>query len=751
MGPPSTLGAYQVRGSVGRGAAGTVYDGWDPARGRRVAIKAMPLPDRAAAREAFRRATEAARRLAHPNIVGLLDAREAGGVGYVVMEFVEGANLQTLFDKQQRFTAERVARIMADVLAGLQHGHERGVVHRDLTPANVLLTIEGRPLIADFGIDPTAMAAAPPALSAYMAPEQVLGEPADSRTNIYAAGVLLYQLLTGERPFAGAPIPTMHDVLHAEPAAPSELPVGVPRAFDAVVQKAMAKRPQDRFATAGEFAKALRTAVAVAAVEAKHKLPAPTPAPQPMAPRRSRLALLVLATVMGLVVLADAGWYVTRPAAPPSQAEVVPPTTAEVQPAPPLPPQKAQPAVSPVPLSPPPPVSEAGVAPARSEPAADPEASPPASLVAQPAPSPTPVVAQTLPEAPAAPSPPQPAPVNAQAAPVPQAEPPPAAVAQAAAEPMAARAEPQPALAPVSAAPTPPAAIAHPVAEPAAAPTQAPPAAPPPGVQPGSFSQAELGLPIPAPPETQAATTEHVAAAMPAALVKQIEDALRGAPCALADAAVGDGGGASVHGVADAATVATLRRQVEAVAGAQSVGWHLQGVDPVFCPLLALLRPISVLAGAAGPAVGLALEGDRTTLPDGEPILPRVIMPDFAGTLRVDYFAHDGTLAHLYPTLAEPAVKLAAQPARRFAAGERLALGDPAPGKPQWDSGAPYGTDIIVAIAASVPLRVAAPRNTEDTAVAYVGALGRAIEQARAAGARVSGALLLVDIEPKPP
>ena len=89
-------------------------------------------------------------------------------------------------------------------------------------------------------------------------------------------------------------------------------------------------------------------------------------------------------------------------------------------------------------------------------------------------------------------------------------------------------------------------------------------------------------------------------------------------------------------------------------------------------------------------------------------------MPDFAGTLRVDYFAHDGTLAHLYPTLAAPAVKLAAQPARRFAAGERLALGDPAPGKPQWDSGAPYGTDIIVAIAASVPLRVAAPRNTED-------------------------------------
>jgi serine/threonine-protein kinase len=117
--------------------------------------------------------------------------------------------------------------------------------------------------------------------------------------------------------------------------------------------------------------------------------------------------------------------------------------------------------------------------------------------------------------------------------------------------------------------------------------------------------------------------------------------------------------------------------------------------------------------------------------------------------LRVDYFAHDGTLAHLYPTLAEPASKILAQPARRLAAGEKLALGDSGPGKPQWESGAPYGTDIIIAVASSVPLRVAAPHNTEDKADAYVAALGRAIEQARAGGARVSGALLLVDTEPK--
>ena len=233
-------------------------------------------------------------------------------------------------------------------------------------------------------------------------------------------------------------------------------------------------------------------------------------------------------------------------------------------------------------------------------------------------------------------------------------------------------------------------------------------------------------------------------------MLQEIVKTLRAAPCALADAARQDAGGPSVQGLADPATAASLRQQINAMAGTPPVVWHVQTVDPVFCPVLALLRPISVLAGTPGPGIGLTLNANRTTLEDGEPILPRITMPDFAGVVRVDYLVHDGSLAHLYPTLAEPAAKLAAQPSRRLAAGASLALGDPGPGKPQWQSGAPYGTDIIIAIASSVPLRVTVQRNVEDKSEAYLAGLGRAIEQARLAGARVSGALLLVDAVPKP-
>jgi hypothetical protein len=242
----------------------------------------------------------------------------------------------------------------------------------------------------------------------------------------------------------------------------------------------------------------------------------------------------------------------------------------------------------------------------------------------------------------------------------------------------------------------------------------------------------------------------QLASMRPLAMVQEITKLLRAAPCALADAATQDSGGPSVQGLADPATAAALRQQIAALAGAPPVAWHVQTVEPVFCAALGLLRPISVLAGAPGPGVGLTLRDNKTVLQDGEAILPRLTMPDFAGVLRVDYLAHDGTLAHLYPTLGEPAAKLAAQPARRLAAGAALALGDPGPGKPQWQSGAPYGTDMIIAIASSAPLRVSVQHNAEDKSEAYLASLGRAIEQARLAGVRVSGALLLVDAVPKP-
>jgi hypothetical protein len=227
---------------------------------------------------------------------------------------------------------------------------------------------------------------------------------------------------------------------------------------------------------------------------------------------------------------------------------------------------------------------------------------------------------------------------------------------------------------------------------------------------------------------------------------------VHGANCTLATAVPQDSGALTIQGVGDGSAVGALRRQVDAIPGAPPTIWLIRTIDPIFCPVLAMLRPVSTLAGIPGPGLSLTLANNRVVLPDGDAILPRLTMPDFSGEVRVDYLSRDGSVAHLYPTLADnsdPAKKLLAQPSRHLAAGEHLALGDPGPGKPEWESGTPYGTDIIIAVASSTPLRVAPAHNADEKSDAYLADLSRAIDQARAAGARVSGALLLVETVPK--
>ena len=266
------LGKYEIKRPLGRGAMGTVYEGWDPIIARRVAIKTVKLPDSAdpeteEALARFRREAQAAGRLTHPNIVAVFDYGETNDLAYIVMEFVDGPPLKTLLDKQERFALTDTVRVMEDLLAGLQFSHERGVVHRDIKPANVMLTSTGQAKIADFGIariESSSMTQAGTLLGtpAYMSPEQFMGQVVDARTDIYSSGVLLYQMLTGERPFEGGMSAIMHKALNTEPPAPSQLSVTAPPSFDAVVRRAMAKRPEDRFASASAFAEAMRGALA---------------------------------------------------------------------------------------------------------------------------------------------------------------------------------------------------------------------------------------------------------------------------------------------------------------------------------------------------------------------------------------------------------------------------------------------------------------------------------------------------------
>ena len=247
-------------------------EGWDPIIARRVAIKTVKLPEHADDPETeealarFRREAQAAGRLTHPNIVGVFDYGETNDLAYIVMEFVDGPPLKNLLDKQERFALTDTVRVMEDLLAGLQFSHDRGVVHRDIKPANVMLTSGGQAKIADFGIariESSSMTQAGTLLGtpAYMSPEQFMGQVVDARTDIYSSGVLLYQLLTGERPFEGGLSAIMHKALNTEPPWPSQLSVTAPHAFDTVVKRAMAKRPDDRFPSATAFAEAIRAAM----------------------------------------------------------------------------------------------------------------------------------------------------------------------------------------------------------------------------------------------------------------------------------------------------------------------------------------------------------------------------------------------------------------------------------------------------------------------------------------------------------
>ena len=270
-----TLGKYEIKRLLGRGAMGTVYEGWDPIIARRVAIKTVRLPDASDpetedALARFRREAQAAGRLNHPNIVGVFDYGETNDLAYIVMEFVDGPPLKTLLDKQERFALADTVRIMEDLLTGLHYSHERGVVHRDIKPANVMLTGAGRAKIADFGIariESSSMTQAGTVMGtpAYMSPEQFMGLVVDARSDIYSSGVLLYQLLTGERPFEGGMSAIMHKALNSDPPLPSQLSVTAPPSFDVVVRRAMARRPEDRYRSATDFAEAIRAALSARA------------------------------------------------------------------------------------------------------------------------------------------------------------------------------------------------------------------------------------------------------------------------------------------------------------------------------------------------------------------------------------------------------------------------------------------------------------------------------------------------------
>jgi serine/threonine-protein kinase len=398
MADMSTIGKYEIRRELGRGAMGVVYEAYDPMIKRIVALKTIRV-DQLVGENAesviarFRREAQAAGKLNHPNIVAIYDIGEETGTWYIAMEFVQGRELKDYFEANERFSPADIVKIMTQMLDALGYSHKLGVIHRDIKPANVILLTGGGVKVADFGIahiESSNMTQVGTVMGtpSYMSPEQIMGLPIDGRSDLFSAGVILYQFLTGERPFSGSATATMHKVLEEDPLPPSRFNVQVPGAMDAVVRKALAKRPDERYQNADEFAAALRaalasqphaaaaegTVLAAPASDATQLAPsstatstrtqrvAPTGAPTPTTPPvskvdeniaapapKSQTAAVVIVAVLALLALGAGAWMMMvrvadngtkmakAPAVPAATAPAPPPAAATAPPAAPAP------------------------------------------------------------------------------------------------------------------------------------------------------------------------------------------------------------------------------------------------------------------------------------------------------------------------------------------------------------------------------------------------------------------------------
>lgn len=261
----SKVGRYEVVGELGQGAMGVVYKAKDPLIDRIVAIKTinlgLALEEKEEYESRFYQEAKAAGRLSHPCIVTIYDVGKSGDVAYIAMEFLDGRELRDVLNESQRLPLDQVINIVAQVAQGLAYAHEKGIVHRDVKPSNIMVAQDGHAKITDFGIARMASAAVRTQTGMvlgspkYMSPEQVMGRQTDQRSDIFSLGVVLYEMLTGQAPFTGENINAiMYQTLNATPAPPGTINPAVPDMLNFIAAKALAKGLDDRYQSASDFA-----------------------------------------------------------------------------------------------------------------------------------------------------------------------------------------------------------------------------------------------------------------------------------------------------------------------------------------------------------------------------------------------------------------------------------------------------------------------------------------------------------------
>ncbi len=312
--PGTPVGRFRIEAEIGRGGMGVVYRALDLALNRLVALKTLPLflsgePD---VRARFHREAAAVARLKHPHIAIVYEFGEHAGQPYIAFEWIEGHTLKERLTAEGCLPLERALKIFDQVADALHYAHERGVVHRDIKPANIMIGADDHLTVVDFGL---AWLADAPSVTIsgnligtprYLAPEQIRGGPIDRRADLYSLAIVCYEMLAGQPPFGDQLTQAvLHNHLYNPPAPISEVNPTLPAALDAVLQKALAKNPDERFATASEFSGALHAAIAPSPVAAT----APPSARKPL----SRRWLVLVAAVMLIACALLGTAYMTQP------------------------------------------------------------------------------------------------------------------------------------------------------------------------------------------------------------------------------------------------------------------------------------------------------------------------------------------------------------------------------------------------------------------------------------------------------
>jgi serine/threonine-protein kinase len=266
-----SFGRYEIIEQLGQGSMGTVYKARDPIMDRDVAIKRILVQagegvEAAELRERFFREARAAGRLAHPGIVTVFDVSEHEGMPFLVMEYVAGRTLQSILQSGERLDLDRVCELGIELAEALNYAHQNSVFHRDIKPANILVTNDGRIKVADFGVAKLAESQVTVSgqllgTPAFMAPEQFIGMPVDGRADLFSAGVVIYCMATGEKPFAGDTVlGVQYKVVHTDPLPPRKLNPAISPDLEAVILKSIEKDPARRYQSGEELARDLRAA-----------------------------------------------------------------------------------------------------------------------------------------------------------------------------------------------------------------------------------------------------------------------------------------------------------------------------------------------------------------------------------------------------------------------------------------------------------------------------------------------------------